>query len=86
VANPGVKDTFLAEFVVRGEWMLVVLQPDQSDREDGRLPASLRERRAGPIVRVTIVSKPACRFNMAAATVGRREALPVAIRLTAPKG
>jgi hypothetical protein len=29
VANPGVKDIFLAEFVVRGARMLVVLQPDQ---------------------------------------------------------
>src|SRR5918994_1333822 len=29
VSTPGVEDSFLAEFLVRGAWMLVVLQPDQ---------------------------------------------------------
>jgi hypothetical protein len=39
VAIPGVKDTFLAEFLVRGARMLVVLQPDQVH---GALPSLRR--------------------------------------------
>jgi hypothetical protein len=47
-----------------------VIRSHQAAKCD-RLPATLRERRAGPIARVPIVSRLAYRVNIAAAALGQ---------------